>query len=135
MEEFPWGQMFTTIAALGGAAIGAWGTSWGALRRDERQRTAEATRAEAEARYAALRKFTAVLLSADRASGLADWREIRFARTEFIATLRAGETAVADAADAALRAVSDAPVSLRQQVAVEQTDYLFAWLRGDQKIE
>lgn len=110
MDEFPWGQMFTAIAALGGAAIGAWGSQWGAFRSEKWQREAEDGRAEADKRYAALLSFSTALLAADVVSTIGGIREIRKAMIEFISTLRPGEGSVARYAKSAFDEVFSAPV-------------------------
>lgn len=133
MDEFPWGQMFTAIAALGGAAIGAWGTSWGALRRERAQREAEeravasAREHEADqARYDALVKFADAYVTMVHHRDGVTTRAAHRARAEFLATLRPGETSVATHTSTLL-VVRTGDVSQ----AADNVDELFEWLRGE----
>lgn len=133
MDEFPWGQLFTAVAALGGAAIGAWGTSWGAVRREKAQREAEARAVESAREHEAERaRFDALVRFADAYTAMVSYRDgstvraAHRARAEFLATLRPGETQVANHTSMLLTARTG-----DLGTAAVYVDELFEWLRGE----
>jgi|GEM_PF-6667263 len=133
MDEFPWGQWFTAVAALGGAAIGSWGTSWGALRREKAQREAEprAVAASREheverARFDSLVKFADAYTTMVHHRDGATTRAAHLARAEFLATLRPGETKAGTHTSMLLAARTGSVTE-----AADRVDELFEWLRGE----
>lgn len=136
MDEFPWGQLFTAVAALGGAAIGSWGTSWGAVRREREQRAAEArateearVQAEQDRRRAALVDFTEAYAAAVEDSSLVSINRAHRARAEFLATLRPGEKGVAEYTR---RILTSGPTT--SDAAADNVNEMFEWFRGETEL-
>ncbi|MBC6496095.1 hypothetical protein [Microbacterium sp. 4-7] len=138
MDEIPWGQLFTAVAALGGAAIGSWGTSWGAVRREREQRDASARAAEETRKRAAEDQRREALVNFTEAyAAVVNWgdtetvRRLHRARAEFLSTLRPGEAGVAEYTR---RLVSVPFANVSEADAADNVNELFEWARGEREL-
>lgn len=117
----------TVLVALLGYVSGFFSERW----QDRRRAAREALAASDTDRFNALRHFSGALIDATDIHMWEERQAVQGARVAFVSTLRRGEGHVAGFADELTNKVvsQNGPGSLA--VAVQGSDLLFAWLRGD----
>lgn len=99
--------------------------------RDRKRAELESERASDQARFEALRLFSAALIDASSLHSWSQRQALQGARVAFVSTLRRGEGEVAEFTDTLTNAVVGFRGTESLAIAVDGGDQLFAWLRGD----
>lgn len=117
----------TVLVALLGYVAGFFNDRW----QDRRRAAREAAAASDKERFDSLRHYSAALMAATNIQFWQQRLDVQEARITFVSTLRRGEGLVANFADALTNEVASNKAGKSLKIAVDGSDQLFAWLRGD----